>query len=1097
MFDPQTTQLISEIPELPGLDRDNLAKTLSESFAEISSARIRLRSLEDAQADETLNAVIKDMRRLAHTNEAFVTVKLDREDRAAAAFVAGTAHQLVFKAEQLQERLKESSKLTSSGISSDISTVLLFLIAEATADACEAADNLRLDDEDRIRRSLIAAIRALARGKLQSIIEADSPGLEYLEGQDVADVAVTALYRQILFGIQILARQLSGQVEEAPEDANELFLSLRDLCISEKADVFEDGEPGEVVAFAGPFHLATLMAALSSDLLDSSVVGIEPPNGLDGPQWQESLRRVAVERPFLWRNHRQAIEEGYLQAGTSSVVGFPTGAGKSTLSELKINAALLAGTKVVFLAPTLALVDQTATSLSKAFPAARIGREQSDPFLAGFGGEEVAEILVLTPEACLAQMSFDRAEFANVGLVVFDECHLLHPSDRPEDRRPIDAMLCLLNLIRLADQIDVLLLSAMMKNTDELAEWVAELTGRSCLSLSLAWKPTRQIRGCVVYDEGDLLELRTTLREIRKESTTRGVPVVAKRAVGAKSLGFFSLHQTWATRNADDYSLKTLLDQDVLLGVNASWRLTPNSGEISAAIGSKSAQMGVKTLIFFQTIKNANSAANKINGQLEKTNIELNPNEASLHRAAVQEFGDSDCLYLASKGGIVETRASIHHGLLLPEERRLVESLYKRPNGLSVLCATSTLAQGMNLPSEMVIIAEDSRFDEALKKREVLEAQELLNAAGRAGRAGMIANGMVLVVPGRVVGIDIGEKTIGKHWTTLLSIFGQSDQCLDIDDPLTDVMDRIHEGAGQEDELAKYCISRLVSSGGSKGAADFDQVVVQSLSGFRARRNGDDEWVAERVKAVKNFAAEVGLTSDTELDAVQNVATLFGFPVSVVTSLDAFLTDRTDVANSDIQKWSDWLFGWLSQDTAAFTACFRAESLNRLFGKKFEKLEDLENRRDIAVPMLQELTNLWIAGCPLKTLEATFQGKDKGLGKCLVARRFALRCIPDLSYAFSLPAKLLEYKQAKSEAPEEVPSVIANLSRCIRAGFNNLEVLAVQQCLNQRAFTRRQIHQRFEELLPHLKRSDPDEDYDIIVHRVEAALQEQAIADLV
>jgi replicative superfamily II helicase len=99
------------------------------------------------------------------------------------------------------------------------------------------------------------------------------------------------------------------------------------------------------------------------------VVGIEPPDGLDGAQWQESLRKVAAERPFLWRNHRQAIEEGYLQIGTSSVVGFPTGAGKSTLSELKINAALLAGTKVVFLAPTLALVDQTATSLSKALEA--------------------------------------------------------------------------------------------------------------------------------------------------------------------------------------------------------------------------------------------------------------------------------------------------------------------------------------------------------------------------------------------------------------------------------------------------------------------------------------------------------------------------------------------------------------------------------------------------------------------------------------------------------------------------------------------------------------------------------------------------------
>jgi hypothetical protein len=57
--------------------------------------------------------------------------------------------------------------------------------------------------------------------------------------------------------------------------------------------------------------------------------------------------------------------------------------------------------------------------------------------------------------------------------------------------------------------------------------------------------------------------------------------------------------------------------------------------------------------------------------------------------------------------------------------------------------------------------------------------------------------------------------------------------------------------------------------------------------------------------------------------------------------------------------------------------------------------------------------------------------------------------------------------------------------------------LALQQCLNQRAFTRRQIHQHFEELMTYLKRSEPEEDFDIIVHRLETALQEKLIADLI
>jgi hypothetical protein len=39
-------------------------------------------------------------------------------------------------------------------------------------------------------------------------------------------------------------------------------------------------------------------------------------------------------------------------------------------------------------------------------------------------------------------------------------------------RRSIDAMLCLLNLNRLASTADILLLSAMMKNTAEMAGWL-------------------------------------------------------------------------------------------------------------------------------------------------------------------------------------------------------------------------------------------------------------------------------------------------------------------------------------------------------------------------------------------------------------------------------------------------------------------------------------------------------------------------------------------------------------------------------------------------------------------------------------------------
>ena len=101
----------------------------------------------------------------------------------------------------------------------------------------------------------------------------------------------------------------------------------------------------------------------------------------------------------------------------------------------------------------------------------------------------------MTPEACLARMSFDASILENAGLLVFDECHLLHPNEAASDRRALDSMICVLNFARLAPEADFLLLSAMMKNTDEFADWLKDLTGRQCLALSCHGSPLGNFAG--------------------------------------------------------------------------------------------------------------------------------------------------------------------------------------------------------------------------------------------------------------------------------------------------------------------------------------------------------------------------------------------------------------------------------------------------------------------------------------------------------------------------------------------------------------------------------------------------------------------------
>jgi replicative superfamily II helicase len=173
----------------------------------------------------------------------------------------------------------------------------------------------------------------------------------------------------------------------------------------------------------------------------------------------------------------------YLDAGTSAVISFPTGAGKSTLSELKIAATLQTGKKVIYLVPTHALAAQMAQSLAEANPDAKVQRSLIlDGEFADIDADALPQIAVMTPEKCLALVSMVPEAFEDVGLLTFDECHLLHPSRGLRDRRSIDAMLCLLFFISSVPASDIVLISAMMENADELSGWPTTSAARMVVS---------------------------------------------------------------------------------------------------------------------------------------------------------------------------------------------------------------------------------------------------------------------------------------------------------------------------------------------------------------------------------------------------------------------------------------------------------------------------------------------------------------------------------------------------------------------------------------------------------------------------------------
>jgi helicase len=93
---------------------------------------------------------------------------------------------------------------------------------------------------------------------------------------------------------------------------------------------------------------------------------------------------------------------------------------------------------------------------------------------------------------------------------------------------------------------------------------------------------------------------------------------------------------------------------------------------------------------------------------------------------------------------VIRTGVAFHHAGLRHTERKLIEDAF-RNNILKVICASPTLASGVNLPARVVVIRDYRRFDrvEGYQPIPVLEYKQM---AGRAGRPKYDTMGTALLV---------------------------------------------------------------------------------------------------------------------------------------------------------------------------------------------------------------------------------------------------------------------------------------------------------------------------------------------------------------
>ncbi len=705
MYNSVTEEKIKKIPTIGDIRIDRLPQELTRIYAQIVNLRLQFADGTITDQSEDIARSLDISQTLANNLETLLILFPNHERKESIAFVAATCHVLIHKI-HLSFGYNSTSLLEIDTISPYISCIVLFLIGNSQADAAEMANKLLIPNNiSSTERKLVSYVQALGKGKLMAIL--DNPLIEKeIETKYLQQMALDYLWMEIGLGIYKIAERLTGSDKEEID----LFGRVIDLSVSENSFWNQKS------IFTGPYHLAKLLKILEKDISNRGVINISPPKGLDPILWESFLAKLAKDRPYLWENHKDVLNTNFLELGISSVLTLPTGAGKSTLTELKIASCLYSGKKVIYLVPTHALKDQVIKNLMTLFTEFKPAQIEVDAEFTEFGESNSFPISVLTPERCLTLLNMSSDLLNGIGLIVFDEFHLINGKNIQKDRRAIDAMYCLISLLTTIPNSDFLLISAMVENGIEIAEWIQTILGRECKLFNSSWKPTRQLHGCLIFEHKEIYTLQ---EEILKNFTTKKTINPPKKLIEEMEIiphCFFSLKNIWETVDDSDYYRIQLLNEKILLGINNKWHLTTNRNDIAAKLGIHFSKLGLKTLIFVDDPRIANSTSQKINETLigrKNGYDDFIKSNTHIIKSLSMELGEIENSYFHN-----HVNAGVHHGLLLSVERSLIEQYFKQTDGSIALVATATLAQGMNLPAEIVIIAGDDRYNDDLKFRE-------------------------------------------------------------------------------------------------------------------------------------------------------------------------------------------------------------------------------------------------------------------------------------------------------------------------------------------------------------------------------------------
>ena len=397
----------------------------------------------------------------------------------------------------------------------------------------------------------------------------------------------------------------------------------------------------------------------------------------------------------LYPPQRAAVDAGVCE-GADVVTAVPTASGKTFVAQL---ALLTADGPGLYVCPLRALAREKYETFA-ALPGVDVGISTGD-FDAT--GEALAgnDVVVATSEKVDSAIRNGASWVDELACVVVDEVHLLGAK-----RRGPTLEVTLATLRRRNPDLQTVALSATVDNPDAIADWLDAALVES------AWRPVDLRTGVAVGGEVDF-----------DDGTSLSVDVDSNE-LGANDEG-----------DVDDEARP-----DDGRGGGGEGDDEGDPTEVTAALVADAVADGGQCLAFVRSRREAVDLAERL--AEDGLAAELGIEDAAA--AAAEEATDVDgTLPGRQLADCLRAGVAFHHAGLRSGHRGVVESAF-RERDVACICATPTLAAGVNVPARRVVVRDQRRYGEGgMSWIPTLEVHQM---CGRAGRPGLDPHGEAVLV---------------------------------------------------------------------------------------------------------------------------------------------------------------------------------------------------------------------------------------------------------------------------------------------------------------------------------------------------------------